>query len=82
MCYPMLSEIWVNFPTCGLAKVALTRMRKHYRCAFRGSVVIHTPTGSEGKQWRIYANLSGSGFSATEFASAIQQFNLHGTRSN
>lgn len=73
----MLTEIYVPFPTAGLAGVALTKMRKRYHVALRGSVASRAYR-SDGKAcYRLFVNLSASGFSAGEFTEAIKQFNLH-----
>lgn len=68
----MLREIPVNFATEKLAKLALTKMRKDYCTAFRGSVAC--PTRG---YYRLWVNLSGSGFTVSEFGSAVKQFGLH-----
>lgn len=74
----MLTEIWVDFPTADTARTALTRMRRQYRVALRGSVAIDARTMQDWRRvWRLHVALDGSGFSGAEFASAVRQFNLH-----
>ena len=63
----MLTEILgLYFKTEKDAKSALTAMRKRYRVALRGSVACERHHG-----YTLYVNLSGSGFSAEEFKSAV-----------
>ena len=63
----MLTEILgLYFKTKRDANSALTAMRKRYRVALRGSVACECRHG-----YTLYVNLSGSGFSAAEFKSAV-----------
>lgn len=68
----MLTAIPVTYTDKRTAQTALTEFRKRYRVALRGAVVIG-PDYHKG--FTIHAPLCGTGFSATEFASALRAGN-------
>ena len=73
----MLTEIHTPFTTPAMARKALRAMRKQYRVALRGSVVIGSKHWdgvrvTEYCPFRLHVNLNGSGFSSAEFASAVE----------
>lgn len=68
----MLTAIPATFSDRRTAQTALTEFRKRYRVALRGAVVIG-PDYHKG--FTIHAPLNGTGFSATEFASALRAGN-------
>jgi hypothetical protein len=69
----MLTEIPIQFPSSDAARKCLTRFRKRYRIALRGAVAGSVTSASgTGIVGRVWVELGNTGFSAAEFASAMQ----------
>lgn len=68
----MLTAIPVTYTDKRAAQTALTEFRKKYRLALRGAVVCERAVIGD---FVIVAPLGGTGFSATEFASALRAGN-------
>ncbi len=68
----MLHRIPASFTDKRTAQTALTEFRKRYRIALRGAVVI----GPEySGAYFLHVPLGGTGFSVSEFASALRAGN-------
>lgn len=74
----MLTEIYHDFATESDARKALTIIRKKYRVALRGAVVIGKPFWDGENRivkgvapYRIWAELGSTGFSSAELASVL-----------